>query len=117
MARVKGGQTAMKRRKKILAQTKGFRGGIGSKKRQAIEALHHAHLHAFAHRKDKKTDRRGLWQMTISAASKEFGFSYSKFIDAMKKNKIGVDRKILADPAYNEPQTFKRIVDKLNVTA
>ena len=55
--------------------------------------------------------------MTISAAAKEFGFSYSKFIDAMKKKNIGVDRKILADLAYSEPETFKRIVDKLNVAA
>ena len=107
----------MKHRRNVLKAAKGYRFGRSKKEVEAKVALRHAGAHAFAHRKDKKTDRRGLWQMTISAASKEFGFSYSKFIDAMKKNKIGVDRKILADLAYNEPQTFKRIVDKLNVTA
>lgn len=117
MTRVKRGTIKNKRRKNVLKAAKGYRFGRSTKEAAAKDALRHAGAYAFAHRKDKKTDRRGLWQMTISAASKEFGFSYSKFIDAMKKNKIGVDRKILADLAYNEPQTFKRIVDKLNVTA
>ena len=113
MTRVKRGTIKNKRRKNVLKAAKGFRFGRSTKEAQAKDALRHAGAYAFAHRKDKKTDRRGLWQMTISAASKTLGFSYSKFIDAMKKKNIGVDRKILADIAYSEPATFKRIVDKL----
>ncbi len=117
MTRVKRGTIKNKRRKNVLKAAKGYRFGRSTKEAQAKDALRHAGAYAFAHRKDKKTDRRGLWQMTISAASKTFGFSYSKFIDAMKKKNIGIDRKILADLAHTEPETFKRIVDKLNVTA
>ena len=113
MARVKKGVNALKTRRNILKQVKGYRFGRSTKEAAAKDALRHAGAYAFAHRKDKKTDRRGLWQMTISAAAREFGFSYSKFIDSMKKKKIVVDRKILADLAYSEPETFKRIVDKL----
>lgn len=113
MTRVKRGTIKNKRRKNVLKAAKGFRFGRSTKEAQAKDALRHAGAYAFAHRKDKKTDRRGLWQMTISAAAKEFGFSYSRFIDAMKKKSIGVDRKILADLAYTHPETFKRVAEKL----
>lgn len=113
MTRVKRGTIKNKRRKNVLAQVKGYRFGRSKKEAPARDAIRHAGAYAFAHRKDKKTDRRGLWQMTISAASKEFGFSYSKFMDAIKKKNIAVDRKILADLAYNQPETFKRIVTSL----
>jgi large subunit ribosomal protein L20 len=67
MARVKGGVTAMKRRKNILAMTKGYRFGRSTKTKQAKEAIFHAGKYAFAHRKDKKNDYRKLWNVRINA--------------------------------------------------
>jgi large subunit ribosomal protein L20 len=112
MARVKGGATAMKRRKKILEQTKGFRGGIGSKKRQAIEAIHHAQLHSFAHRKDKKNDFRRLWTVRLSAALRTAGMKYSIFMKTLKDKEILLNRKMLAELAGAHPEAFSRVLAK-----
>ncbi len=114
MTRVKRGTIKNKKRKNVLKAAKGFRNGRSKKEAAAKDALRHAGAHAFAHRKDKKTDRRGIWQTTISAAAMKFGFSYSKFINGLKKKNIAVDRKILADLAIKEPATFKRIADKVS---
>ena len=70
----------------------------------------HAGAYAFAHRRDKKGDMRNLWNVKINAAVRPEGLSYSKFINALKKKNIEVDRKILADLAENNPDTFKRVV-------
>ncbi len=113
MARVKGGQSAMKRRKKILAQTKGFRGGISTKKRQAIEAIHHAHLHAFAHRKDKKNDFRRLWTVRLNAALRAAGAKYSTFIKTLADKEILLNRKMLAEMAATRPEAFARVLAKV----
>ena len=75
MTRVKRGKTKLKRRKKTLSQVKGYRFGRSTKKRQAYEAIVHAGNHAFAHRKDKKSDMRRLWQIKINAAVRVFGLS------------------------------------------
>ncbi len=113
MARVKGGATAMKRRKKILEQTKGFRGGISSKKRQAIEAIHHAQLHSFAHRKDKKNDFRRLWTVRLSAALRAAGLKYSTFMKTLKDQEILLNRKMLAEIAATRAESFGRILAKV----
>lgn len=113
MTRVKRGTIKSKRKKNILSQAKGFRFGRSTKVAQAKEALAHAGSHSFAHRKDKKADARKLWTTRINAAIREYDMSYSKFIDGLKKKKIGVDRKILSDLAKNNPETFKRIVKSL----
>ncbi len=111
MTRVKKGVHALKRRKSVLKQTKGMRHGRSTKERQAKEALLHAGSYAFAHRKDKKSHNRKLWNIKINAGSREMaGLSYSKLIGALKKKKIEVDRKILADLAENHPKTFERIL-------
>ena len=68
MARVKGGVTSNKRRKNILAETRGYRHGRSTKKRQAREAIFHAGKYAFAHRRDKKNDFKRLWNVRINAA-------------------------------------------------
>lgn len=111
MPRVKRGKTSNKKRKKILRYTKGFRWGRKSKERAAKEALLHAWSHAFRGRKEKKRDFRALWNVKINAASRADGISYSKFIAALKKKNIKLDRKILADLAENKPQVFKKIVE------
>jgi large subunit ribosomal protein L20 len=113
MTRVKKGVHALKRRRSVLKQTKGFRHGRKSKERQAKDALLHAGSYAFAHRKDKKSHNRKLWNIKINAGSRIEGMSYSKLIGALKKNKIEIDRKILADLAENNPKTFERILAKV----
>lgn len=115
MARVKGGVTSNKRRKNILAMTKGYRHGRKSKKRMAKEAIFHAGKYAFAHRKDKKGDFRRLWNVRINGALDTMGstISYSKLIGAMNKKGIEVNRKMLAELAQKSPATFERIIKQV----
>lgn len=112
MARVKGGKTALKTRRNVLKQTKGYRFGLSTKERQAREAIAHAGMHAFAHRRDKKNDFRRLWSVRISAAVRPLNLSYSKFIHALKVKDIKLDRKVLSTIAATRPESFKRIVEK-----
>ena len=114
MTRVKRGTISLKRRRNVLKQVKGYNFGRSTKERQAREAIAHAGTHAFAHRKDKKNDFRRLWQIKISAAVKPLGLSYSKFINALKKKEFGLDRKVLADMAENEPKTFENVVKQIS---
>ncbi len=113
MARVKRGTVAAKKRRKILKYTKGFRWGRKSKERAAKEALLHAWSHSFRGRKEEKRVNRAAWQAKVNAASRTEGLSYSRFIHALKLNKVKLDRKVLADIAQNEPVTFKKIVASL----
>ncbi len=116
MARVKGGKTSNKRRKNILAMTKGYRFGRSTKKRQAREAIFHAGKYAFAHRRDKKNDFRKLWNVRIGAGlqTTEGTFNYSRFINAMKKKGVLINRKMLAELAEKNPETFARVVKKVS---
>ena len=111
MSRVKKGTNALKSRKNILRKVKGYRHGRSTKERMANEAIMHAGTYAFAHRKDKKGDFRRLWNVRLSAALKEQGLSYSKFISMLKKKSIALDRKILADLAEHNPEIFKKIIE------
>ncbi len=111
MPRVKRGTIAHKRREKVLKATKGFSWGRKSKERAAKEALLHAWSRAFRGRKEKKRNFRKLWTVKINAALREVGTTYSKFIFALKKQNIILDRKILADLAEHEPEVFKKIVE------
>lgn len=113
MTRVKKGVNALKTRKNILRKVKGYRYGRSTKERQANEAIFHAGTYAFAHRKDKKGDFRRLWNVRLSAILNENGLSYSKFIPLLKKKNIVLDRKILAEIALNNPETFKKIVETI----
>lgn len=109
MTRVKKAVNALKTRRNILRQVKGYRFGRSKKERGAQEAIFHAGSYAFAHRRDKKNDFRKLWNVRINAALGEI--PYSKFIGALKKKNIALDRKILATLAENSPETFKKIVE------
>lgn len=111
MTRVKKGVHALKRRRSVLKQTKGMRHGRSTKERQAKEALLHAGNYSFAHRKDKKSHNRKLWNIKINASAREGGMSYSKLIDALKKKNIELDRKILSDFAENNPSTFAKVLE------
>lgn len=110
MARVKRGTTKLRARKELLKKTKGYRFGRRNKEKEAREAMMHAGAHAFSHRRKKKGDFRRLWTIKINAAARPLGLSYSKFIDVLKKKNVELDRKVLADIAENNPETFERIV-------
>lgn len=111
MTRVKRGTTSVRRRRKILGYTKGFRWGGRSKERLARERLLHAWTHAFMDRRKKKGDFRRLWTVRINAGTRVHGLSYSKFIQLLKKRDIQLDRKVLADIAEHHPTVFKKIIE------
>jgi large subunit ribosomal protein L20 len=110
MTRVKRGVIKNKRRKNVLSQTKGYRFGRSTKEAQAKEAIMHAGAYSFAHRRDKKGAARKLWETRINAALRPEGMSYSKFMGALKKKNIAVDRKILSTFAKDHGEVFSRIV-------
>lgn len=114
MSRVKGGVASSKRRRNILDQVKGYRFGRSTKKRSAIDAIHHAQSYAFAHRKDKKNDFRQLWIVRLNAALRASGMTYSKFIGLTKVKKILLDRKVLSQIAHERPDTFARVLSKMS---
>lgn len=114
MARTKGGPKQSKRRKNILKQTKGYRGGRSTKKKQALEAIKHAGKYAFRDRRAKKRTMRGLHIVRLNAALRENGFkNYSSFIGALKKKNIMLDRKVLSEIAASHPESFKRLLAKV----
>lgn len=114
MARTKGGPKQIKRRKNILAQTKGYRHGRKSKKKAALEAIKHAGKYAFRDRRAKKRTMRGLHIVRINAALRENGFTnYSSFIGALKKKNIVLDRKVLSEIAMAHPESFTRLVNEI----
>lgn len=110
MTRVKGAVNALKNRRSILRASKGFRFRRSNTERAANDALMHAGAYAFTHRRDKKGQFRRLWNVKINASLRPLGLSYSKFIDTLKKKNIALDRKILANLAEKNPETFKRLV-------
>lgn len=116
MARVKGGTTSNKRRKNILAMTKGYRFGRSTKKRMAKEAIAHAGKYAFAHRKDKKNDFRRLWTVRINGALDAMGstVSYSRLIGALAKKNVAINRKMLSELALRSPESFSRLVSQVS---
>jgi len=110
MPRVKRGTMHVKKRHNLLKQTKGFKWGRKNLMKQAKTAATLAGANAYKDRRHKKVDFRALWQIRISAFAKEQGLSYSRFIDALHKNKIELDRKILADLAINNKKILQKIL-------
>jgi large subunit ribosomal protein L20 len=115
MARVKKGVNALKTRRNILRQVKGYRFRRSKTERAAYEAISHAGTYAFAHRRDKKGDYRKLWNVRINAALRAINpeYSYSKFIGGLKKNNIALDRKSLSNLANIAPKAFEIIAKKV----
>ncbi|MFA6391623.1 MAG: 50S ribosomal protein L20 [Patescibacteria group bacterium] len=110
MPRVKRGTAHVKRRKNLLARTKGYKWGRKKKIKEAKTAVLKAGAHAFRDRRAKKRSARSVWQIRINAAVREEGLSYSKFIDLLKKSKVEIDRKVLSELAQKNPEVFKAIV-------
>ncbi len=117
MSRVKKGVNALKTRRNILKQVKGYRFRRSKTERNAYEAISHAGAYSFAHRRDKKGDFRRLWNVRINAALREINpeYSYSRFIGALKKANISLDRKSLADLAGENPTAFKAVLEKVQM--
>ncbi len=113
MTRVKKGLSALKGRRNTLKQVKGYRFGRSTKKKAAYDAIAHAGQSAFAHRRDKKNDMRSLWTVRLNAALRPLGFTYSKFIGALKVANIELDRKVMSQIAAEAPEAFEAIVKKV----
>ncbi len=113
MTRVKRGKIALKRRRKVLSQTKGFRWQRKSKERAAKEALLHAGRHAFNDRRKKKRVMRALWNIKINAAARENGIKYNELINNLKKTNVGLNRKVLAELAEKHPAVFKKVLESV----
>lgn len=112
MTRIKRGVTAHRRHKKYINAAKGYRGLRHKIFNQAKNAAMKAGLHSYVDRKKKKRVFRRLWIVRINAACRMYGVKYSRFIYGLTVKNIKVDRKILADLAVSEPETFKAVLDK-----
>jgi len=113
MPRVKRGKVRARKRKAVLKQAKGYKWGRKKKIRLAKPAIKKAGVYAYRDRRVKKRVNRRLWQTKLNAAVRVYNLSYSKFIDLLKKKKIDLDRKILAEIAEKNPEVFKKIVDQI----
>ena len=111
MARVKRGNVARKRRNKVLKLAKGFRGSHSKLFRTANQRVMKALTNAYRDRRKKKRDYRRLWIARINAAVRPHGLSYSRFIGALKKSEIGLNRKMLSQMAILDPEGFKAVVE------
>jgi len=113
MPRVKRGVIHLKKRKRLLKSTKGYKWGRKKLIRQATEAAHKAGVHAFTGRKTKKRVNRRLWMIRLNAALKTYDLNYSKFIHLLRNKNIELDRKVLSTLAQKEPQLFANFIKEL----
>ena len=111
MPRVKGGVTARRRHKKVLAQAKGHRAGRHSLFKQANQSVMHALQYAYEHRRDRKGDFRSLWIMRINAAARANGLNYSTLMSGLKRAQVDIDRKSLADLAVRDATAFATLAE------
>lgn len=111
MAKIKHSVATKKRKKRVLKKAKGYWGDRSKQFEQARRTLMHALVYAYRDRKVKKRDFRKLWIVRINAACRAAGITYSRFMSGLKKAKIDLDRKILADLAINDSKAFKKLVE------
>ena len=114
MARTKTGTVRRKAHKKVLKLAKGFKQARSRRFKTAKEAVLHAGQYAYIGRKLRRRNLRTLWIQRLSAAVRECGLTYSFFISGLKKSKIEINRKLLADIAVQDPHTFEVIVHKID---
>ncbi len=112
MARVKRGVVAHARHKKVLKQAKGYYGARRKVYRVAKQAVIKAGQYAYRDRRQRKRQFRRLWIVRINAAARQFGLSYSRFMDGLNKAGIEVDRKVLADLAVHDIAAFGALAEK-----
>ncbi len=113
MPRAKGGFKTRRRRKKILEMTKGYYGSKSRLYRIATEAVDKALQYAYRDRKNKKREFRSLWIIRINSALRAVGMTYSQFVSGLKKANITLNRKALADMAYNDIAAFNQLAEKV----
>ena len=113
MTRSRNTTAGHRRHKAVLKLTKGHAGRRHKTYKVARESLTHAQHYAFVHRRKKKGDYRRLWITRINAACRIHGISYSKFISNLKKANLNLNRKILADMAVNDPQSFTKLTSSI----
>lgn len=111
MPRTKTRVPARKRHKKVLKAARGMFGRKKSNFRLAKEAVDKSRQYSYVGRKDKKPLYRAIWTVRINAAAREFGLSYSKLVAGLKKAKIALDRKVLADLALSDSTAFGKLVE------
>ena len=112
MARVKRGVTARARHKKILSRAKGYYNARRKVFRVAKQAVIKAGQYAYIGRKQKKRQFRALWIVRINAGARQFGLSYSRLMNGLKKAAVTVDRKVLADLAVHDIKAFGALAEK-----
>ncbi len=112
MARVSRGVVTKAKHKKVFKKAKGFYGRRKNVFRVAVQAVERSMQYAYRDRRSKKRDFRGLWIQRINAGVRMHGLTYSQFISGLKKATIEIDRKVLAELAVNQPETFKILVEK-----
>ncbi|MCG8466190.1 MAG: 50S ribosomal protein L20 [Xanthomonadales bacterium] len=112
MARVKRGVIARRRHKKVLARAKGYFNARRKVFRVANQAVIKAAQYAYRDRRNRKRDFRRLWITRINAAAREFGMSYSRFMNGLKKAEIEIDRKVLADIAVHDKEAFGALAER-----
>ena len=110
MPRVKRGVTSHHRHTKILALTKGHRGTKHRLIRRATESMMHSLNYSYFHRHERRGDMRSLWIARVNAACRAQGMTYGQFIHGLKENNVEIDRKMLADMAVREPESFTKLV-------
>jgi large subunit ribosomal protein L20 len=111
MSRVKRGPTPRRRHNRVFKQTEGFVGGRKNRYREAVKVLFKSWEYAYVGRKLRKRDFRSLWIQRINAACRLHGTTYSRFIAALKAAEVELDRKVLADMAVQDPQTFGKLLE------
>lgn len=111
MAKLKHSVATKKRKKRTLKQAKGFWGDRSKQYRQARRALMHAMVYAYRDRRLKKRDFRSLWIARINAGCRAAGITYSQFMHGLKKAKVGLNRKVLADLAVSDSAAFEKLVE------
>ena len=110
--RVKAGIVTRRKHKKVLKQAEGYRGAASRRFKVANEAVMHAQKYAYINRREKKRDFRKLWIARINALSRQYGLTYSKFMNGLKLANVDIDRKMLADLAVNDVNAFETLVNK-----
>ncbi|MDI6891074.1 MAG: 50S ribosomal protein L20 [Thermodesulfovibrionales bacterium] len=113
MPRAKGGFKTRRRRKKIVERAKGYYGAKSRLYKIATQAVDRSLRYAYRDRKAKKREFRALWIIRINAAVRALGLTYSQFMSGLKKANITLNRKALADMAYNDPSAFSQLVEKV----
>jgi large subunit ribosomal protein L20 len=117
VSRIKRSTSARKKRRATLARTKGYRGEAHSSYKRAKEALLKADAYAYRDRRNRKRDFRRLWITRINAAARREGMTYSELMHGLRLAEIDLDRKVLADIAVRDPETFRRFTERAREAA